>query len=53
MATKLANREIMVVWKEVRSTKAIKSKFPQVVGEIEGKCEIAEMWQRQFIHRFN
>ena len=53
MATKLANRDTRGFWKQMRSTKAAKSKFPHAVDEIEGECEIAEMWQHQFRHRFN
>ena len=53
LATKLANRDTKGFWKEIRSTKATKSKLPHAVDEIEGECEIAEMWQDQFRHRFN
>ena len=28
--------------------KATKSKLPNTVDEIEGECEIAQMWQHQF-----
>ena len=53
MTTKLANRDTKGIEKEIRSTKATKSKLPQAVDEIEGECEIAKMWQHQFRHRFN
>ena len=53
MATKLANRDTRGFWKEIRSTKATKSKLPHAVDEIEGEREIAEKWQHQFRHRFN
>ena len=49
MAAKLAR----VFWKGIRSTKARKSKLPHAADEIEGECEIAEMWQHQFGLSFN
>ena len=53
MATKLANMNTRGLWKEIRSTKATKSKVPHAVEEIEGEFEIAEMRQHQFRHTFN
>ena len=53
IATKLANRDTRGFWKEIRSTKATKSKLLHAVDEIEGECEITEMWQHQFRHWFN
>ena len=53
IATKLVNRDTRGFWKEIRSTKATKSKLPNAVDEIEDEYEIAEMWQHQFRHRFN
>ena len=53
MATKLPNKDIRGFWKEIRSSKATKSKRPHAVDEIEGEYGISEMWQHQFRHRFN
>ena len=53
MAAEFTNRDTRGFWKEIRSTKAIKSKLPHAVDEIESECEIAEMWQHQFRHGFN
>ena len=53
MATKLADRDTRGFREEIRSTKATKSKLPHAVDGIEGECEIAEMWQHQFRHKFN
>ena len=53
MATKLAKRDTRGLWKEIRSTKITRSKLPHAVDRIEGKCEIAEMWQHHFRHWLN
>ena len=49
----LANRDTRGFCKEIRLTKATKSKLPHFVDEIDGECKFAEMWQHQFRHRFN
>ena len=53
MSMKLANLDTREFSKEIRSTKATESKLSHGVDEVEGECEIAEMWQHQFRHRFN
>ena len=53
MATKLANRDTRGFWKELRSTKATKSKLPHAVDGIECESENAEMWEHQLRYRFN
>ena len=52
-ATKFASRDPRGFWEEIRSMKATKSKLSHAVDEVEGECELAEMWQYQFRHKFN
>ena len=53
MAARLAYKDARGFWKEIRSTKATKSKFPHAVNETEGEFEFAEMCQYQFRLMFN
>ena len=51
MAMKIVYKDTRGFWKEIRPTEATNNKLPHAVDEIEGECEIEDIWQHQFRYR--